>query len=611
MRPEEGNLALGLMGRSERVLELGEAFVRRFPGTLFERIPPVARQGERLVATMILEKSCQETLRAERPDGSFAVIEGDAMMSGGGATSEQNLAEVLLGACLREDFSIFATLDTYAAITVWNAEEKTLRVVRDRHGVRQVYYARDRTDALLWSSDFETLLRISGERRIDRDALDFFLAAGFFPAPWTPVRGLRKVPPGHVLRARRGGEPGMEPYWRPTGRPKLHLGRMERVDRLQETFECALRRRSRPEKTGLLLSSGIDSTLVLAGLCALVGAKPAAFTFRYGDYEGTFNEGEEASRRARHFGVEHHLIEMAPRDIADGLDKMLISFGLPFTYGLHSYRMGSVAKKGVGVLVTGHGADGLYAGRGDLLAHRILASPPPVRTIVGSLDTLLGRVSARASQRLTNLRWVLDTALVGGLNEPITRKALREKLYLDASFARGHGRLVSELSGLALIDSKETVRDRICMLNARFFDAECVLQWCQRWSRLHGLALHLPYMDNELQELVLRFPRSGRRKGDFLALAERLMPSWMTRTPKIPQTVPIAWWFRGPLEECLRSELASTRLREQGLFDPRAVNRLVDDHVQGRGNHEWTLWAVLAITVWKEKVLEGVAPVKT
>jgi asparagine synthase (glutamine-hydrolysing) len=106
-----------------------------------------------------------------------------------------------------------------------------------------------------------------------------------------------------------------------------------------------------------------------------------------------------------------------------------------------------------------------------------------------------------------------------------------------------------------------------------------------------------------LLDFVMRLPRNNTKKNELRDLAATLMPREMAYRAKIYQSVPIGHWFRGPLKEFLRDQLSPSRVRDQGLLDPGAVQRLIDQHLRNEGRHGMKLWALVALAAWHDVVL--------
>jgi len=155
-------------------------------------------------------------------------------------------------------------------------------------------------------------------------ALDYFLGNGRIPGPWTLAEGVKRIPAGHVLTVSRDGRAKLRRYWRPVGQPKIRLNAKEKIERAGELFKQSLHRRVSPDiRTGVLLSSGIDSTLIVAVLRKMLNASFDTFTFRYDEYDGNYNEVDQARATADYFGVKHHELIFRPSDIPKWLSLLL------------------------------------------------------------------------------------------------------------------------------------------------------------------------------------------------------------------------------------------------------------------------------------------------
>lgn len=555
------------------------------------------------------EHSCP-TSSASRPDGSFAVFGGElfnrdeiAASVGAERSGATDNASLVLDLYRSSGPASLATLDAAATITIWDADAHELLVYRDRWGQMSQFYSAG-GDRLLWASDLRALLRQGVATDINVDALDFFLATGYFPAPWTGLTHVRKIPPAHALSARWPETAEVRRFWRGTGRPKLRLSFDQTTDRLQALLELSLRRRYQPgTKTGVFLSGGVDSALLVGVLTRLLRADVETFTFQYGDYDGEFNETRRAADIARHFGTRHHVVTFTPRDLAEHLDRMVLGYEEPFTYGLHSYFLRDAAQTGTATLLSGAGVGDWYVGPRDRLARNLRALRLPFHAIGRMLDPVLNRLSSRRRDLARALLLGAATGLPDRTNEPVASDSFRARLYQDPRRAAGRHRVRGALAPVVDDLAGESDGDQITLLTQRFFIAECNLYWYARWAATWQLRMAHPYYDNDLQSFVMQLPRPDRNKPEMRRVAERFMPRSMAHAPKLPQTVPVGEWFRGPLLDLLHSRLEPRQLSEHGIFDPAAVQRLIARHVDRQANHEWLLWAILTTTVWQDAVL--------
>jgi asparagine synthase (glutamine-hydrolysing) len=572
------------------------------------------------LAVVIAEEGFPPVQWASRFDGSFAILDGEIYNShelghvAGGPSA--NDADILFSLYFSDGQEALARIDGAMSLVIWDATRELLLLYRDRSGIVPIFYS-EQPDGLVWASDIPTLLRTNVGRNVNLPALDFFLGNGLVPAPWTCVERINKIPPAHVLTVPRSGRVSLRRYWKACGRPKLELHPEEANEHLAQLFENSLRRRSSTDaQTGVLLSGGVDSKLVVAGLKSQLGVIPHTFTFHYSDYEGEFNEIDDARRTADYFGTQHHEIIFRPSDIADNVESMVRSYGEPFTYGLHSFLLRDVTQAGVSVLLNGAGPDGWYLHKTNEYGLRYARLPSMVQKLGGASMRLLRRMNfaarpswlwrvyaaaGEAADTSEPVFWCATTGLPASLGGPILPDQWRAAFYSDPSLLSSCERSTQQLLSSALSEyGGESDRDKITFLHRHFRHADGILQWNHWWARAHGLAIRFPYFDDSLLEFMMRLPRMSRDKEEIRRVAARFMPSQMACARKVSQTVPIKEWFRGPLKDFLRDQLTPGRLRESGIFDVVAVENCIRQHLRGEKDNAWLLWAIITILVWKD-----------
>jgi asparagine synthase (glutamine-hydrolysing) len=494
-------------------------------------------------------------------------------------------------------------------------------VYRDRWGAVPVFYAA-RSEGILFATEVGTLLRAGVSGEINLPALDFFLGNGFVPSPWSFAEKVHKIPPAHVLHCKSAQAAQLERYWHPTGKPKISLNGSDVISRLSDLFAQSLSRRcSREGPSSVLLSGGVDSKLILAGLTRLLKVPAETFTFRYTDYQGEFNEVGEARKTAAYFGATHHEIRFSPSDISDNLEWMVQSYGEPFTYGLHSAMLGKVAGTDTGALLNGAGPDGWYLNKFNVYGVYYGRVPGMLRALGDAVIPLVRRLNsfsrplwlwrfyAKAGEfadTAETVAWCARTGLPIGLGGVITPELYRPLFYKDKTWVPGARRATQQLFNAAIADYRgESARDKITFVHRQFKNPEGTLYWNHWWGRAHGLTIRFPYFDSDLMDFVMRLPRKSNDKAEVRELAARLMPRDMAYTRKLPQTVPIRYWFQGPLRDFLCDQLSPARLQNCGLFDTQVVQDCISQHLKGKNDHGWKLWAILTVVVWHDLVSRG------
>jgi asparagine synthase (glutamine-hydrolysing) len=545
-------------------------------------------------------------------DGSFSVLDGEIynaedLWTGPGPFQGLALGARLVLSLYRQGGAHgLARIDASAGIVVWDAGLRELLLFRDPEGAAPVFYAAP-GGAFVFASEIMTLLHAGVPRTIDLKTLDYFLTKGYAPAPWTFVQGIRKLPPGHVLACRAGGPPRFSRFANRTTTPKHSYGAAARNEQIRDLMLHSLRRRRGSGRTAVLLSGGVDSALVLAGLVKLVGTQPDAFTFKYAEYSGPLNEEDLAGRVARHLAVRHETVLCRPADLADNLPRLLRDYGEPLSWGLHSFMLGSLTQCGVETLLTGIGPDTWNVFKLDRAGIWFRKRARYVRALARA-GWMVGRpMLPRWVKSVTAILRTERNGLPPQIVFPSIMSAdLRRKVYVDPRWLEE-----GEEAALALLLSNldeladEDPYDQARLIDYRLFDAEALMFWNTAWARSADLDVRHPYYDRELQDFFFRFRGDVPGKQYLREFAATILPKDIAAAPKLPHAVPIGHWLRGPLRDLLLDHLSPESLCHSGLFSPAAVTRLVDAHLRGITDHSWRLWCLLATVVWHRAVLNG------
>jgi asparagine synthase (glutamine-hydrolysing) len=545
-------------------------------------------------------------LQAASQDGSFAILDGELFNAPElavelGLPAETEPALVALSLYRRCGIQALASLNSTALVVLWDAATETLILARDRAGFAPCFWM-ERDGDLFFASRLMDLVQTDDRTELDPIAVDQFLAAGIVSAPRTTLAHIRKVPAAHCLVIDRSTT-RLVRYFRQNALPKRKLPFDQAVNELEKLEANACRRRLAPGKTAAaLLSGGIDSMLMLAVLTQTCGQKVDSFTFRYLDYDGPYNEGERAARAAAACESRYHEIPVGPQDVTEQLERMLIDHDGPMSYGVHTSIMTGVVRSGAEILYSGQGNDSLYAAPLEVLGLKLNRLPLPYRTLRAALPGIIARFHSQAGWAAGYLLQIAESGFPWRYQSHITSDELRAQLYGHPSHASSaRAELLTQFHATADEFAGQPARERLAMYSHNLIAPEGSQHWTTAFARAHGLTVRCPHYDNDVVEFLYRLKRRGH-KAELRTLAERLLPKDLAHAPKFGQTMPVGHWFRGPLADFLRDRLSPARLRAGALFRPEMVDQLMRQHFAGI-NHGWTLWCLLALTVWGEIVV--------
>ena len=515
------------------------------------------------------------------------------------------------------------------AIALWNEQERRLVLLRDRLGVKPLYYAWNGT-TLWFGSELKALRAFHAWRpEIDRDALGEYLQFGYVSAPRAIYKNVHKLLPGHWLEVGEVGEPAVHAYWSPTAAAATPFTESE--PELERHLEFLLIDSFRYRvvsdvPVGVFLSGGVDSSTVAAILQRYGGGEVRTFTIGFDDPR--YNEAEHARRVAEHLGTKHTERIVTGRDMRDVLVHWPDLFDEPFgdSSGVPTYLVSKMAREHVKVALSADGGDELFSGydhyRTMPQRRQSLARVPGlVRSMLkGSLDAL-GADNLRAlGDRLplpAGLRHKARRSLVERLDKlRIMYPQLDERVIYDLSMTTWTPWEISALLGQETRprDAAQTVaesyEDRMAHDDLRHFMPDDILVKVDRTTMAAGLEGREPLLDHRLVEFAMRLPLSLRQgalgsKHLMRKVLYKHVPREIIERPKQGFAIPLARWMRGELAPLVHEYLAPSRIRDAGILDPDMVAAAVRNFNEGGPGNDrldtQRLWYLVSFELWRER----------
>jgi asparagine synthase (glutamine-hydrolysing) len=486
------------------------------------------------------------------------------------------------------------------ALALWDGPRERLMLARDRLGKKPLLWTRLPDGTLAFASELKAVLRLPGvSRGVDLEAIDAYLALQYVPGERTGLRGIHKLPPGHILVAENGGVQ-VERYWRPEpAEPSAH--EEEWLERVRSTVAEAVRKRLVADvPLGALLSGGIDSSIVVA-LMAQASPQPVR-TFTVGFADERYDERVYARTVAERYGTVHEELELE-EDIAATLPRLAAAYDEPLgdEAAFPTFLIAEQARRHVTVALGGDGGDEAFAGYERYIAHGLAGRVPGgvARAGAGALRAL-PRARREPRSPLFRAARLLDVA-AAPVADRYTRLMevfpleLRRELWADPGAAR-EVRLdvpAPGITGLQLLDL-DTYLPGDLLLKADIA------------SMAHSLELRSPFLDHEVIALGLALPGSLKTSGREAKVALRRafaadLPAEVAGRGKTGFGVPLGRWFREDLRDAASDLLATDR----GWFRPEAVRRLLSAHRSGRADHGHRLWCLLMLELWVREHVEA------
>ena len=574
---------------------------------------PMASPTGRFTITFNGEIYNHNTLRAELRSRGFS-------FRGGSDT------EVLLAAL--EEWGIDGTVARARgmfAFGAWDRHERKLYLARDRFGEKPLYYAQF-PGVLLFGSELKALrAHPAWNAPVDRDALAQFLRFGYFPAPHTVYRGVRKVMPGSVLTiqvAERGLSLSEKPYWQPSSineKPIEPAARGEHVEAVHSALREAIRLQMVADvPVGAFLSGGIDSSLIVA-LMQEASRTPVR-SFSIGFTEERYNEAPYAREVALRLGTQHTELIVTPADALAVIPKLPAIYDEPLADSsqVPTHLVCQLARRDVTVALSGDAGDELFGGYRRYAEvtsqwERLQRWPSGLRRAAASMVNSVSRGALELA--------LLPAAAMRGRPDLADRMQQHASAWQSRSFGefsrsvtsiwpRPHDCVLGTKEPASNDASWNAPSDGLAHMmyaDTLSYLPDDILVKVDRAAMSVSLETRVPFLDPEVAAAAWRIDSAthradGRGKWVLRELLSRYIPREQFERPKKGFSVPIGQWLRGELRDWAEGLIEPGRLRQEGFFNESVVSRRWAQHQSGRTEWGLQLWGVLMFQAWLEQI---------
>jgi asparagine synthase (glutamine-hydrolysing) len=511
-------------------------------------------------------------------------------------------------------------LDGMFAFGLWDAQRKRLLLARDHIGQKPMFFART-PHAFAFASEVKGVLATGlVKRELDLTALYHYISLRTIPDRHTLVSGVEKLPAGHIA-VFENGECRVSRYWSFSFRKKMDGTEAQILDRLDQRLQDTVKEHLLSDvRVGAFLSGGVDSSLITAIMATKTG-QPVP-TFSIGVREDDYNELPFARLVAAQYRTEHHE-EIAQADLLHLVPKMIWHLDEPADpFGVGVFLASRLASKHVKVVLSGDGGDELFAGydrfSGQRLAEFLRMVPAGVRrtAVRGLINALPEGFGYKATTQ--KLRWLNEMSLLRAgdryaesmsflrFTEDAKRRLFTQRVRDQLKNVDSRTKILEHFDS----DNADELIDRMLYTDLMTRMPDHLLTIVDRMAMAHGLEVRPPLLEHRMVEFAAEIPSSLKLKGTTLKYALRRVaaryidPSLVTRR-KQGFGFPIAQWLRGEMSGFLRHVVEHSRLIEMGVFEAETVSQLVDEHLDGKRDHNFRLWILMNLEIWHRILIEG------
>lgn len=494
---------------------------------------------------------------------------------------------------LRPD-SWLEALNGIYAIALYDREAHKLTLVRDRLGVKPLYWTRLAGGGILFASEIKALFA-SGlvKPEIDETAVSSYLAHGYVPAPDTLYRGINKLPPGHILEADRTGDIQIRAYWRPSPADTARGSADDMRESLLELIRDSVRLQLRSDvPVGALLSGGLDSGLIVALAAGLHDRPLQTYTVRF---EGAaVDETPLAAELAQRYGTDHTEFDLPAGDVGEILPQLAWFADEPLNDPalLPNFLIEQALSTSVKVVLNGTGGDELFAGYGRYFHQPrercYMKLPAAIRGIIQAMAPAMPAWQLARAEKFNSAieEYVFDHST---FFPPPMRALIGNRQTPPIS---AHGLSLNALDPGRQLDNQT----RALMADLTTYLPEDLLTLVDRTSMAVGVEGRVPLLDHRLVEAALAVPETlrtpgGRQKGLLREIADDYLPPSLITAPKQGFAAPVASWIRAGLGKTARRVLTRRATLERGWWTEQGIDALLADP----DRHGARLYALLVL----------------
>ena len=569
------------------------------PSTLARMLARIGHRGDRVDQALLPGAALGYRFWSERPGHAAAIVRrGPRTIACAGelAPSVACPAEVILD-CLERGDPTDNALDGSFLAAVWDEDDASLRVVGDPFGTRSLYWVEHR-GAVYFASELKQLLAIPGlPVEVDPSVIHNYLTFSFVAGDRTPIRGVHRVPPGHVSELRGGA-------W--IDRPYLRL--TERVDRTidddaaaamidslgRAAVEARLPSAGR-ERVGLYLSGGLDSSTIACWLGEL-GLRPPAYSLDFGERSV---EREQAALVAESLGLSLSWVDASPEAVLPILRDLAWRMDLPLGDGVtgpHYLLAAAASRDGLTAVFNGEGGDQLFGGWNNkpMIAAEVFTPAPTLR-------------SRAQAQLQTYHRF-------GGLEDELLSEDFAAAIAAEREARGDHDERLELLERELGSPTIETFLGHLRQADIAIKGCDNIQPRAERIAGSFGLDVRSPLFDRALTEASFTLHPRHKLRGvvEKFALKRAVtgrLPDEIVWRRKSGMCVPTSQWMLGPMRDLAHDLLGPEAAARRGMFRADYLTRLRNDRdhsseLRPRRVGE-KLWALAMLELWLRAFVDG------
>lgn len=497
------------------------------------------------------------------------------------------------------------------ALAIWDKNIKRLYLLRDRAGVKPLYYYH-KDNLLLFGSELKALMaHPEFKKNINMDVMPFYLRYGYIPTTQTIFKNTHKLSPGHILSIQDNELKEMK-YWDVVDqylKEPFNKNQQTITEELEDLMVDAFKYRLISDvPSGIFLSGGIDSSIVTALLQKNTNRQLKTFTI--GFHENRFDEAKWAKKVADHLETDHTEYYFSASECIDLITEMPLIYDEPFAdnSAIPTYLLSKLARKDVKVILSADGGDELFCGydRYKSISSLYTYLPYVPKCVRNSIIFALDKISPGKDK---HKKWI-NIIRESGKKNLLDMHKFKINKWIPQDISDVLCNMPQCQPHTYFEDTYRQLKksgsiDQMMAIDFKTFLLDDILSKVDRATMHASLESREPFLDHRLVEYSARIPislkhKNGLSKYILRQILYKYVPRNLVDRPKKGFVIPLSKWLKGKLNPMMMDYLSEDRIKRGGMFNPDVVKKCIKNFQDGKLNvHK--LWFILSFEMWREK----------